>query len=126
MAIVPNLNGVPISDVTPLVDPHNASKWEKTYLNNGSFDDTASGTAIDGNQIILNADPTRRFCAIYSADGNDLMAVGVRVLTGVDAVGAVPLYGGGGYEYNGVVASNTIYLYGVAGQRFTVWTESGS
>jgi hypothetical protein len=123
MAIVPNLNNVPISSVTPLSDPHNASKWEKTYLNNGTVVD-GSLTAIAGNQKILNADPNRRMVSIYSADGNDLMAVGVIPLSGTGVAGAVPLYGGGGYEFNQVTACNDIYLFGVVGQKVTVWTVS--
>ena len=122
MAIVPNLNQVPISGVTPLSDPHNASKWELTYNNSVQIVDSSPTSLVTGNQMLLPANPNRRFLAIYSPVGNANMAISLKPLTAVDMAGAVPLYGGGGYEFNDRKATNAIYLWGVAGDFITVWT----
>lgn len=118
MAIVPNLNGVQISNAVPLVDPHNPAKEEREYNNDVVVEDASVATTIAGNQLVLAADPLRKAVTIINS-GPQNVSANIAPLGAVTE--GVPLEAGNGFTWKGQIATKAFYVYGVAGQSLVIW-----
>lgn len=117
MAIVPNLNGVPISPTTPLSDPHNYSKFELAFMSDGIKSQSKFTLAV-GLNTVLAANALRNTVTIVNPENNSDVAGGITSLTSVDD--GVPLYAGNGFTWKGQSATRAVYVYSSEMQDITV------
>ena len=120
MAIVPNLNGAPISPGTPLVDPHSESSLERSFHNDLVTTDVSIANLAAGEQVILAANALRRAIRVTNP-GASTIAIGLQPLATVNAKGAVPIASGATVTWQGPVCAQAIHCFGVAAQNLTIW-----
>lgn len=117
MAIVPNLNGVPISNQVPLVDPRNLSTRERSFQDD-PFRTTTQITLINGNQTIASSKQIRN--AIQVLNPVESAATVYVSNNPLSAAGGIPILPGNGFSFKGSQAQLAFYCFGVAGQTLTV------
>lgn len=112
MAIVPNLNGVPISNNTPLVDPRNLSSKDRVVTDD-AYSTSSILTLVNGNQVVLNAKQTRNVVQIVNGK-EDAATIYISNTPMTVAGQGIPLFGGNGFKFRGKAAQLTYYVWGVA------------
>lgn len=118
MAIVPNLNGVQISNQTPLVDPRNLSSKERTFSDDAYSAQTTT-LLVNGNQVVSTARQTRNIIMFVNPEDTDTIMYLSAVPMTVAGQG-IPLYPGNGFTFRGKAAQLAYYVWGVAGQYLVV------
>lgn len=120
MAVVPNKNGVPISPVTPLVDPHNPSKWEKTFLSDG-LKHSITIELSEGINQILSAEALRSVVQVMNPQGNSNIKVAISAMA--SANDGIDVFAANGYRFTGVSAGQAFYVYSPEDQKIVVLTS---
>lgn len=117
MAIVPNLNGVQISNQVPLVDPRNLS-FKERLIQDDNYASTTQFALANNNQLVIDADPTRNQLLFANPiPANATVYVSTSALA---AAGGLPIVGGEEIRLKGKVAQLAYYCWGVAGQTLTI------
>lgn len=118
MAIVPNLNGVPISAQVPLVDPRNLSVKERR-LNDDVYKSTTNVAVTVGNNTVVTASQLRNGIKIINPiTTNEVVYLST---TPMSATGqGIPLYPGNGFEFRGQTAQMAFYAWSAASQTLVV------
>ena len=121
MAIVKDLNNSPPGRAGNQtgIDPHNMSKEEYAFHNDGTRTDASVSSLGAGNQQILAADGTRGTVTVINNAPLDV-AVGIQPLSSMSSAGAVPIRSGNGYTWKGPITRGAFYCYGVANQALTI------
>ena len=118
MAIVPDLSGNRPGRPgnIPLQDPRNRS-FKERMTNDDGYSLSTQVTLVNGNQLVIPADPTRNQLYFFTPDGSASVYINMTPLT---SASGIPVYPDAGIQLRGDAASKAYYCWGVAGVVLTI------